>query len=49
MNQGSQFTSIDFIKTLKDANIQISMNVKGACAHTFISAIYIAATVIFWL
>nr|WP_319247694.1 IS3 family transposase [uncultured Celeribacter sp.] len=28
--QGSQFTSIDFIKTLKDADIQISMDSKGA-------------------
>ncbi len=29
-DQGSQFTSIDFIKTLKDADIQISMDGKGA-------------------
>lgn len=29
-DQGSQFTSIDFIKTLKDAGIQISMDGKGA-------------------
>ena len=29
-DQGSQFTSIDFIKTPKDANIQISMGGKGA-------------------
>lgn len=29
-DQGSQFTSIDFIKTLKDAEIQISMDGKGA-------------------
>lgn len=28
--QGSQFTSIDFIKTLKDADIQISIDGKGA-------------------
>ncbi|MDB2423684.1 IS3 family transposase, partial [Paracoccaceae bacterium] len=28
-DQGSQFTSIDFIKTLKDADIQISMDGKG--------------------
>ena len=29
-DQGSQFTSIDFIKALKDADIQISMDDKGA-------------------
>ena len=29
-DQGSQFTSIEFIKTLKDADIQISMDGKGA-------------------
>lgn len=29
-DQGSQFTSIDFIRTLKDADIQISMDGKGA-------------------
>ena len=29
-DQGSQFTSIDFIKTLKDADIQGSMDGKGA-------------------
>ena len=29
-DQGSQFTAIDFIKTLKDADIQISMDGKGA-------------------
>ena len=29
-DQGSQFASIDFIKTLKDADIQISMDGKGA-------------------
>ncbi|MAX73270.1 MAG: IS3 family transposase [Nioella sp.] len=29
-DQGSQFTSIDFIKALKDAEIQISMDGKGA-------------------
>jgi putative transposase len=29
-DQGSQFTSSDFIKTLKDADIQISMDGKGA-------------------
>jgi len=29
-DQGSQFTSIDFIKVLKDAGIQISMDGKGA-------------------
>ena len=29
-DQGSQFTSIDFIKTLKDVDIQISMDAKGA-------------------
>ena len=29
-DQGSQFTSIDYIKTLKDAGIQISMDGKGA-------------------
>ena len=29
-DQGSQFTSIDFIKSLKDADIQISMDGKGA-------------------
>ena len=29
-DQGSQFTSIDFIKVLKDADIQISMDGKGA-------------------
>ena len=29
-DQGSQFTSIEFIKTLKDADIQISMDSKGA-------------------
>jgi len=29
-DQGSQFTSIDFTKTLKDAGIQISMDGKGA-------------------
>ena len=29
-DQGSQLTSIDFIKALKDANIQISMDRKGA-------------------
>lgn len=29
-DQGSQFTSIDFIKTLKDAGVQISMDGKGA-------------------
>ena len=29
-DQGSQFTSIDFIKTLKDADIWISMDGKGA-------------------
>ena len=29
-DQGSQFTSIEFIKTLKDAEIQISMDGKGA-------------------
>lgn len=29
-DQGSQFTSIDFIKTLKDADIQISMDSKGS-------------------
>ncbi len=29
-DQGSQFTSINFIKTLKDADIQISMDGKGA-------------------
>ncbi|CAN0576080.1 unnamed protein product, partial [Laminaria digitata] len=29
-DQGSQFTSIDFIKTLKEASIQISMDGKGA-------------------
>jgi putative transposase len=29
-DQGSQFTSIDFIKVLKDANIAISMDGKGA-------------------
>lgn len=29
-DQGSQFTSIDFIKALKDAGIQISMDGKGA-------------------
>ena len=29
-DQGSQFTSIDFIKTLKDADIRISMDGKGA-------------------
>ena len=29
-DQGSQFTSIDFIKALKDANIQNSMDCKGA-------------------
>ncbi|WP_281020121.1 IS3 family transposase [Minwuia sp. IMCC3060] len=29
-DQGSQFTSIDFIKALKDADIQISMDGKGA-------------------
>ncbi len=29
-DQGSQFTSIDFITTLKDADIQISMDGKGA-------------------
>jgi len=29
-DQGRQFTSIDFIKTLKDAGIQISMDGKGA-------------------
>ena len=28
-DQGSQFTSIDFIKALKDADIQISMDGKG--------------------
>ncbi len=29
-DQGSQFTSVDFIKVLKDANIAISMDGKGA-------------------
>ncbi len=29
-DQGNQFTSIDFIKVLKDADIQISMDGKGA-------------------
>lgn len=29
-DQGSQFSSIDFIMTLKDADIQISMDGKGA-------------------
>ena len=29
-DQGSQFTSIDFIKALKDAEIQINMDGKGA-------------------
>lgn len=29
-DQGAQFTSIDFIKALKDADIQISMDGKGA-------------------
>ena len=29
-DQGSQFTSIAFIKTLKDTDIQISMDGKGA-------------------
>lgn len=29
-DQGSQFTSLDFIKALKDAGIQISMDGKGA-------------------
>ena len=29
-DQGSQFTSIDFIKALKDVGIQISMDGKGA-------------------
>jgi len=29
-DQGSQFTSIDFIKALKDADVQISMDGKGA-------------------
>lgn len=29
-DQGSQFTSMDFTKTLKDAGIQISMDGKGA-------------------
>ena len=29
-DQGSQFTSIDFIKALKDAGVQISMDGKGA-------------------
>jgi len=29
-DQGSQFTSIDLIKTLKDAEIQVSMDGKGA-------------------
>jgi len=29
-DQGSQFTSIDFITALKDADIQISMDGKGA-------------------
>ena len=29
-DQGSQCTSIDFIKTLKDADIQISMDGKAA-------------------
>ena len=29
-DQGSQFTSIDFIKALKDADIEISMDGKGA-------------------
>lgn len=29
-DQGSQLTSIDFIKALKDANIQINMDGKGA-------------------
>lgn len=30
-DQGSQFTSLDFIKLLKDAEISISMDGKGAC------------------
>ena len=30
-DQGSQFTSIEFMKTLKDADMQISMDGKGAC------------------
>jgi putative transposase len=30
MDQGSQFTSLHFIKALKDAGIQISMDGKGA-------------------
>ena len=29
-DQGSQFTSVDFIKALKDAGVQISMDGKGA-------------------
>ena len=29
-DQGSRFTSIDFIKALKDAKIKISMDGKGA-------------------
>jgi len=36
-DQGSQFTSIDFIKTLKDVDIKISMDGKGAWrANVFI-------------
>lgn len=33
-DQGSQFTSADFIKMLKTAEIAISMDGKGACATT---------------
>ena len=33
-DQGSQFTSIDFIKALKDAGIQISTDGKGAWRDT---------------
>ena len=29
-DQGTQFTSVDFIKALKDADLQISMDGKGA-------------------
>jgi len=35
MDQGSQFTYIDFIKALKDAKIQISMDGKGAWRGNF--------------
>ena len=36
MDQGSQFTSIDFIKTLRDADLQISMDGKGAWRNNFL-------------